>query len=156
MHRRLVRQTIANTLPPSANRLIDRIRCYSGVQPAHRVLIEKWAVADQRAPRKQRHTGERVYQHLRAPHSYTGSVVTARLYFYHFGKIKENKGTTGKTNIDLQFICDYAETCKDKRILAIDLSPQANLSDLCHSDVIKKYNTIQCYNDPVPFLFLYL
>ncbi|MED4300180.1 ParA family protein [Geobacillus stearothermophilus] len=41
-----------------------------------------------------------------------------------------NKGGTGKTSLIFQMICSYANKHKDKKILAIDLCPQANLSDL--------------------------
>lgn len=41
-----------------------------------------------------------------------------------------NKGGTGKTSLAFQTICNYAELFQDKRILAIDLCPQANLSEL--------------------------
>ena len=41
-----------------------------------------------------------------------------------------NKGGTGKTSLAFQIICDYANRHPDKRILAIDVCPQANLSEL--------------------------
>lgn len=41
-----------------------------------------------------------------------------------------NKGGTGKTSLAFQAICRYAELHPKKRILAIDLCPQANLSEL--------------------------
>lgn len=41
-----------------------------------------------------------------------------------------NKGGTGKTSIAFQSICRYAEKQRDKKILAIDACPQANLSEL--------------------------
>jgi cellulose biosynthesis protein BcsQ len=41
-----------------------------------------------------------------------------------------NKGGTGKTSLAFQTICRYAEIHLDQRILAIDLCPQANLSEL--------------------------
>jgi cellulose biosynthesis protein BcsQ len=41
-----------------------------------------------------------------------------------------NKGGTGKTSLSFQTICGYAEKFPAKRILAIDLCPQANLSEL--------------------------
>ncbi len=41
-----------------------------------------------------------------------------------------NKGGTGKTSLAFQTIALYAETHRNKRILAIDLCPQANLSEL--------------------------
>ncbi len=41
-----------------------------------------------------------------------------------------NKGGTGKTSLAFQSICRYAYKHPDKRILAIDVCPQANLSEL--------------------------
>ena len=41
-----------------------------------------------------------------------------------------NKGGTGKTSLAFQSITHYAETHPDERILAIDVCPQANLSEL--------------------------
>lgn len=41
-----------------------------------------------------------------------------------------NKGGTGKTSLCFQAICFYARANPDKRILAIDVCPQANLSEL--------------------------
>lgn len=41
-----------------------------------------------------------------------------------------NKGGTGKTSLAFQVICDFAHHNQNKRILAIDVCPQANLSEL--------------------------
>ncbi|MFA4960081.1 MAG: AAA family ATPase [Candidatus Pacearchaeota archaeon] len=41
-----------------------------------------------------------------------------------------NKGGTGKTSLAFQSITRYAEKYPDKKILAIDICPQANLSEL--------------------------
>lgn len=41
-----------------------------------------------------------------------------------------NKGGTGKTSLAFQSITRYAEKHPDKRVLAIDICPQANLSEL--------------------------
>lgn len=41
-----------------------------------------------------------------------------------------NKGGTGKTSLCFQSIVGYAETYPKKRILAVDMCPQANLSEL--------------------------
>jgi cellulose biosynthesis protein BcsQ len=41
-----------------------------------------------------------------------------------------NKGGTGKTSLAFQSICRYAEVHPGKKILVIDLCPQANLSEL--------------------------
>lgn len=41
-----------------------------------------------------------------------------------------NKGGTGKTSLAFQTICRYAEKHQGKKILAVDMCPQANLSEL--------------------------
>jgi len=41
-----------------------------------------------------------------------------------------NKGGTGKTSLAFQTVCEFARQNPNKRILAIDLCPQANLSEL--------------------------
>lgn len=41
-----------------------------------------------------------------------------------------NKGGTGKTSLCFQSTCFYANSHPDERILAIDVCPQANLSEL--------------------------
>lgn len=41
-----------------------------------------------------------------------------------------NKGGTGKTSLAFQTICSYADKNKDKKILAVDACPQANISEL--------------------------
>ena len=41
-----------------------------------------------------------------------------------------NKGGTGKTSISFQAICAYANNNSDQRVLAVDVCPQANLSEL--------------------------
>ena len=41
-----------------------------------------------------------------------------------------NKGGTGKTSLAFQAICAYAKKHPSKRILAADVCPQANLSEL--------------------------
>jgi cellulose biosynthesis protein BcsQ len=41
-----------------------------------------------------------------------------------------NKGGTGKTSLAFQAICRYGERHKDKKLLAVDACPQANLSEL--------------------------
>ena len=44
--------------------------------------------------------------------------------------IWNNKGGTGKTSLAFQMICRYAQKNPSKRVLAIDMCPQANLSEL--------------------------
>ena len=44
--------------------------------------------------------------------------------------IWNNKGGTGKTSLTFQVVCRYAQKNPKKRILIIDMCPQANLSEL--------------------------
>jgi cellulose biosynthesis protein BcsQ len=41
-----------------------------------------------------------------------------------------NKGGTGKTSLAFQAICRYAESHEKQKVLAVDVCPQANLSEL--------------------------
>jgi len=41
-----------------------------------------------------------------------------------------NKGGTGKTSLAFQSVTRYAEKYPKKRVLAVDICPQANLSEL--------------------------
>ena len=41
-----------------------------------------------------------------------------------------NKGGTGKTTLAFQLLTEYANQNKEKKILVIDVCPQANLSEL--------------------------
>ena len=41
-----------------------------------------------------------------------------------------NKGGTGKTSLAFQVICRYAHQHPDKHVLAVDMCPQANMSEL--------------------------
>src|ERR1035438_1178089 len=54
----------------------------------------------------------------------TGGTMHMRYAFWN------NKGGTGKTSLAFQAICRYAEHHPKKKILAIDICPQANLSEL--------------------------
>lgn len=44
--------------------------------------------------------------------------------------IWNNKGGTGKTSLAFQMICQYAKDNPNKKVLVIDVCPQANLSEL--------------------------
>lgn len=77
MHRRTVRQALASAVPPPRKPYRRRVR------PAiddWSELIDSWLIADQQAPRKQRHTARRVWQRLVAEHGATMSEATVTRY----------------------------------------------------------------------------
>lgn len=49
-----------------------------------------------------------------------------------------NKGGTGKTSLNFQAVLAYAEQHSDKKILALDLCPQANFSELLLGGLVGK------------------
>lgn len=55
--------------------------------------------------------------------------------------IWNNKGGTGKTSLAFQAICRYAERNPKKRLLAVDVCPQANLSELFLGGLMNKGST---------------
>lgn len=79
IHRRQVRQAIANAIPPFRK---ASIRSGTVLTPVFKQKINKWLEEDLSAPRKQRHTGRRVYERLIELHGYQGSEVTVRSYVY--------------------------------------------------------------------------
>ena len=79
IHRRQVRQAISNAIPPDrkcSNRYCKVLTIF------HKHQIDQWLLGDIKAPRKQRHTGKRVYERLSADYAYTGSEITVRNYVY--------------------------------------------------------------------------
>lgn len=77
IHRRLVRQALANAEPPPHR---GRGRQPTVLTPALRGVVREWVVADRLAPRKQRHTAHRIYQRLVAEYGYGGGESTVRGY----------------------------------------------------------------------------
>lgn len=77
IHRRLVRQALSAALPPPRR---SPVREPQVLTWALRQVIDQWLAADQDAPRKQRHTGTRIYERLIEEQGYQGSAVTVRMY----------------------------------------------------------------------------
>ena len=65
VHRRDIRLALSTTEPPPARKRPEREAPKLG---AHHALIDEWLLADQNAPRKQRHTARRVWQRLCEEH----------------------------------------------------------------------------------------
>ena len=77
VHRRTVRQALDAALPPPRKPYPSR-KC-PAIDP-WREVIDGWLIADQDAPRKQRHTARRVWQRLVAEHGATCSEITVSRY----------------------------------------------------------------------------
>ena len=69
VHRRTVRDALANAVPPPRRTYPRRPR--PAIDP-YVEIIDGWLIADRDVPRKQRHTARRVWQRLVAEHGATG------------------------------------------------------------------------------------
>lgn len=76
VHRRAVRQALASATPP-AKRIPPREAPALG---PHKATIRAWLIADQTAPRKQRHTARRIWQRLLAEYGAQVGESTVRIY----------------------------------------------------------------------------
>lgn len=72
-HRRTVRQALTDAVPPPRKIYPERPR--PAIDPWV-MVIDAWLIADEDAPRKQRHTARRIWQRLVAEHQATCSEVT--------------------------------------------------------------------------------
>ena len=77
VHRRTVRQALASAVPPPRKQYPPRPR--PAIDP-YADVIDGWLIADQDAPKKQRHTARRVWQRLVAEHGARCSEVTVSRY----------------------------------------------------------------------------
>jgi transposase len=77
VHRRTVRQALESALPPERKRPAGRPAPALG---AYRELIDSWLIADQKAPRKQRHTTKRIWERLRDEQGAEVAETTVRDY----------------------------------------------------------------------------
>ena len=77
VHRRTVRQALADAVPPP--RKAYPVRPLPAIDPWVTV-IDAWLLADKDAPRKQRHTARRIWQRLVAEHQATLAEVTVSRY----------------------------------------------------------------------------
>jgi transposase len=93
IHRRQVRQAIASALPPK--RVVSKRTC-TVLTPAVKAIIDQWLQEDQAAPRKQRHTGKRIYSRLCEEQDFQGALVTVQK---HVGQQRKEQGLNSKVFI---------------------------------------------------------
>jgi transposase len=84
VHRRTVRQAILSTIVPK--RKVSQRSC-PVLSDRFKIIIDQWLMEDLKAPRKQRHTGQRIYSRLVDEHQYVGSAVTVRNCVYQKRKL---------------------------------------------------------------------
>jgi transposase len=77
VHRRLVRQALTNAIPP-VRKAVEREALV--LTKALQGVIDGWLRGDRAAPRKQQHTGRRIFQRLQGEYGYCGAESTVRRY----------------------------------------------------------------------------
>jgi len=77
VHRRVVRQALADAVPPTRK---APMRESPVLTAAIRGIVDGWLMADLDAPRKQRHTAHRVFDRLAVEHAFDGAESTVRRY----------------------------------------------------------------------------
>src|SRR6478672_10842250 len=70
VHRRTVRQALGRALPPARRRPQREAPVLTAALQA---LVDGWLRADTTAPRKQRHTGTRIFARLQSEAGYAGA-----------------------------------------------------------------------------------
>ena len=84
--RKTVRKALEHSQPPGYQRTQEPVRAV--IDPVKHI-IEAWLEEDTKRPRKQRHTGERIWQRLCDEHGFTGSASAVRRYV---AELRETKG----------------------------------------------------------------
>jgi hypothetical protein len=75
VHRRLVRQALTNAIPP-VRKAVEREALV--LTKALQGVMDGWLRGDRAAPRKQPHTGRRIFQRLQGEYGYCGAESTGR------------------------------------------------------------------------------
>ncbi len=78
IHRRVVRQAIKNAVPPKRTAVTRKC---SVLTPAIKNSIDQIVLEDQKAPRKQRHTSQRVFERIISEQKFKGSLSSVAHYF---------------------------------------------------------------------------
>ena len=92
--RNMIAKALTHSRPPGYRRQKPPPR---PALDAFLAIIDAWVAADGQQPRKQRHTGTRIYARLRDEYDYTGSVSAVRRY------LAQCKQRQGEVFFPLQF-----------------------------------------------------
>lgn len=88
IHRRTVRQALESAVPPKRKK--SGRKC-TVLTASYKLIIERWLTEDLRAPRKQRHTAQRIFERLSSEEHFQGSLSTIQNYVH---KIRKKLGQT--------------------------------------------------------------
>jgi transposase len=129
--RKTVAKAIANPVPPGYRLSKPRVR--PAIEP-YRAVIDAWLEEDQSRPRKQRHTGQRIYERLRDEHGYRGSASSVRRY------VASKKVGQGEVFVPLYFApgeeaqVDWGEATVIEN--GVERKVQLFCMKLCHSHAV--------------------
>src|SRR5262249_4889994 len=90
---RLVRQALHSAVPPPRK---PPTRRPSVLTLGLRAVVDQWLEGDQTAPRKQRHTAQRIYRRLQQEYGFPGAASTVRGYV---GQRRKELGLKGEAYI---------------------------------------------------------
>lgn len=76
IHRRVVRQALANAIPPA--RELAKGRVTQKLTEGMKQAIDHWLESDKQAPKKQRHTAKRIFERLLLEYDYLGCLPTIK------------------------------------------------------------------------------
>lgn len=131
--RRVVREAIAGTAPPPRRYRLTKRKPRPVLEPVV-AIIDQWLLADQLAPRKQRHTAKRIYDRLVAEHGFTGCERIIRQFVHEW---KQAHQPVGESFLPLGYApgneaqCDWGEAVV--RIGGVEQVAQIFCLRLCYS-----------------------
>jgi transposase len=95
--RKTIKKALSQAAPPGYR--LRKGRPKPVLDPV-RPIVEAWLAADQAAPRKQRHTAQRIFERLRDEHGFTGSASNVRRFV---AELKRQQGAAAEVFMPLAF-----------------------------------------------------
>ena len=100
VHRRMVRQALEGAVPPPRK---QPKREPVVLTQSFRQIIDQWLLEDRKAPRKQRHTAQRIWERLTEEYEFQGHPSTVRRY------VAQRKAVGGHVTAEIFFLCNRAK-----------------------------------------------